>query len=177
MQIICEAVGYVRSQQHYGSGKENFWGSETSVIELTDQFTSEALVGLSEFSHIEVLFHFDKLPIEAIHKGARHPRGNPDWPQVGIFAQRAKARPNRIGATICRLLRVNGMSLTVENLDAFDGTPVLDLKPVLTKFIPNKTDIVEPLWAHELMRDYFASKTSSNSNKINHKTSLPTQKS
>jgi len=86
--------------------------------------------------------------------GARHPRGRTDWPRVGIFAQRAKARPNRIGVTTCELVGIDGRLVRVRGLDAIDGTPVLDLKPYMAGFAP-RTTVREPDWAVELMRDYW----------------------
>src|SRR3954451_15804313 len=94
-----------------------------------DRFGPEALMGLGEFSHVEVVFVFDRVPPEKVLTASRHPRGNPDWPEAGIFAQRGSGRPNRIGVTVCRLLAVDGRTVTVQALDAIDGTPVLDLKP------------------------------------------------
>lgn len=90
----------------------------------------------------------------SISTGLRHPRGNPAWPKVGIFAQRASSRPNRIGSTICRVERVEGTRLYVCDLDAMVGTPVLDIKPVMREFLPRQ-EIRQPDWTHELMRDYF----------------------
>jgi len=153
--IAMTPIGTVRSQ--VGAGKEDFWGNAESTIELDSAaFTTEALAGLSEFSHVEVLFHFHNLPEERIVTRTRHPRENPDWPRVGIFAQRGKARPNRTGATICRLLGVNGLRVKVSGLDAFDGTPVLDIKPVMAEFVPEKSEIRQPAWSRELMASYFA---------------------
>ena len=101
-----------------------------------------------------MVFHFDRVPEAQINTGARHPRERTDWPLVGIFAQRGKARPNRIGVCICRLLSVSGTALKVRGLDAIDGTPVLDIKPVMKGFLP-RGEISEPGWAHELMRGYW----------------------
>jgi tRNA (Thr-GGU) A37 N-methylase len=89
---------------------------------------------------------------------ARHPRNNPAWPMVGIFAQRGKNRQNWIGSTICRVLSVEGKVLCVAELDAIDGTPVLDIKPVMREFLPRETT-VQPAWVSELMRDYWARKS------------------
>ena len=86
--------------------------------------------------------------------GARHPRGRQEWPLVGIFAQRAKARPNRIGVSTCRLLGVTGRTIRVADLDAIDGTPVLDIKPYVAEMGP-RTTVVEPEWIKELMTDYW----------------------
>ena len=86
--------------------------------------------------------------------GARHPRGNLDLPRVGIFAQRGKDRPNRLGLCVCPLLKVEGTTLTVRGLDAIDGTPVVDIKPWMKGFAP-RGEVREPEWAAEIMRDYW----------------------
>jgi tRNA (Thr-GGU) A37 N-methylase len=111
-------------------------------------------MGLEAFSHAEVLFHFHLVPDNKVETGARHPRGNPDWPRVGIFAQRGKNRPNRIGVSVCRILSVKGREIEVQGLDAIDATPVLDIKPVMHEFLP-RGDIRQPDWAGELMKDYW----------------------
>lgn len=130
---------------------DDVWGGVISRIELdASQFTPECLAGLHEFSHVEIVFLFDRVEKSEIAVGARHPRGRPDWPLVGIFAQRAKNRPNRIGATACRLISVNDLSLMVEGLDAIDGTPVLDVKPCMREFAP-KGEVRQPARATELM--------------------------
>ena len=131
------------------------WDSVQSAIVLDpQQFKADALAGLDAFSHIEVVFHFDRVPDDEIRSGARRPRGREDWPAVGIFAQRGKGRPNRIGVCVCRLERVDGLTLHVRGLDAIDGTPVLDVKPVMTGFLP-RGEIREPAWAAEIMKDYW----------------------
>lgn len=71
------------------------WDSVTATITLDgEQFESDALWGLDEFSHVEVVYLFDRVDPDTVQTAARHPRGSPDWPKVGIFAQRAKGRPN-----------------------------------------------------------------------------------
>ncbi|MFH7598520.1 SAM-dependent methyltransferase [Streptomyces racemochromogenes] len=131
------------------------WGREQAVIRLdAELFGPEALYGLEDFSHVEVVYHFDRVPVEKIETGARHPRGNRDWPLVGIFAQRGKNRPNRLGVSRCRVVRVDGLEVHVEGLDAVDGTPVLDLKPYMEEFGP-RGGVHQPEWATALMRDYY----------------------
>ncbi|MEU3407401.1 SAM-dependent methyltransferase [Streptomyces sp. NPDC006670] len=131
------------------------WGRERAVIRLdAGLFGPEALYGLEDFSHVEVVYHFDRVPQEKIETGARHPRGNRDWPLVGIFAQRGKNRPNRLGVSRCRVVRVEGLDVHVEGLDAVDGTPVLDLKPYMEEFGP-RGEVHQPEWATALMRDYY----------------------
>jgi len=113
------------------------------------------VAGLQEFSHIEIVFVFDQVEPADIERGARHPRGNLSWPAVGIFAQRAKMRPNRIGVTVCRLLEVDGLVLRVAGLDAIDGTPVLDIKPYMSEF-GARGEVRQPPWSHELMAGYWS---------------------
>ncbi|WP_225199326.1 TrmO family methyltransferase, partial [Gluconobacter oxydans] len=91
---------------------------------------------------------------EKIETGARHPRGRQDWPLTGIFAQRGKKRPNRLGVTVCKIFTVEGMRLEVEGLDAINGTPVIDVKPVMREFLPRE-DIRQPVWVSELMAQYW----------------------
>jgi len=130
------------------------WGDVDSVITLCAPYGADALLGLREFSHIEVIYLFDRVDAEAVTRGARVPRGNPAWPEVGIFAQRAKNRPNRLGLATCRLVAVDGTALRVRGLDAIDGTPVLDIKPFMAEFGP-RGQVDQPAWSHDLMRHYF----------------------
>jgi tRNA-Thr(GGU) m(6)t(6)A37 methyltransferase TsaA len=130
------------------------WGEIESTITLVEPYGPSALVGLDAFSHIEVIYLFDQVAVDTVHTGARVPRNNPAWPAVGIFAQRAKFRPNRLGLSTCELLAVDGIALRVRGLDAIDGTPVLDIKPYMTEFAPRRVT-TQPVWSHELMASYF----------------------
>ena len=146
-------VGYVKGGR--SEADDDHWGASRARIELDPlSFESEVLAGLADFSHLEVIFIFDRVPEDTIEFGARRPRGRADWPMVGIFAQHGKMRPNRLGHSICRIVRVHGLAIEVEGLDAIDGTPVLDLKPVMRGFLP-RGDIREPSWASEIMKDYW----------------------
>jgi tRNA (Thr-GGU) A37 N-methylase len=146
-------IGRVRGGR--AEAQDDSWEAVEAYIELDGtRFGPEALAGLAGFSHVEVVFHFDRMPDGEINTAARHPRGRSDWPLVGIFAQRGKGRPNRIGVTACRLLAVEGLALKVRGLDAIDGTPVLDIKPVMTGFLP-RGEIRQPAWAGEIMKDYW----------------------
>lgn len=159
-QYTIVPVAYVAGSRV--AAEDDFWGGATAVIELTDVFPEEALLGLTDFSHVEVLFLFHQVAEEKIVTAARHPRNNPDWPVVGIFVQRAKSRPNRLGSTICRIISVSGRRLTVAELDAIDGTPVIDLKPVMTEFLPRQ-QVSQAKWAQELMQDYWLGNASQQS--------------
>jgi tRNA-Thr(GGU) m(6)t(6)A37 methyltransferase TsaA len=152
IHIAVEPIGYVSSTR--AAVVDDGWDEEASSIQLLPAFGPDSLAGLGDFSHIEVLFHFHKIDAIRVVTGARHPRGNAAWPLTGIFAQRAKDRPNRLGTTICRLLRIEGGRLQVSGLDAIDGTPVLDLKPVMREFLPRGA-VVQPAWSHELMQGYW----------------------
>ena len=135
--------------------EDDDWGGSRARIALdAERFDDEALMGLETFSHAEVVYVFDKVTDDQVVTGARHPRGNPEWPRVGIFAQRGKNRPNRIGVTVCEILTVNGRVLEVRGLDAIDGTPVLDIKPVMSGFAPRGPHR-EPDWARAIMERYW----------------------
>ncbi len=131
------------------------WGNSRAVIRLDpERFTDEALQGLDAFSHAEIIFLFDQVSDDQITTSARHPRGNPDWPRVGIFAQRGRNRPNRLGVSVCRIVAVDGLELAVEGLDAIDGTSVIDIKPVMAGFQPRGA-VREPDWARAIMAGYW----------------------
>jgi tRNA-Thr(GGU) m(6)t(6)A37 methyltransferase TsaA len=130
------------------------WGAVEAVIRLDgEQFGTEAVAGLDAFSHLCVVFHFHLVDEADVVNGARRPRGNPDWPEVGMFAQRAKMRPNRLGVSNCALIGAVGLDLAVRGLDAVDGTPILDIKPFIREFEPAESR--QPPWATELMTGYY----------------------
>jgi tRNA (adenine37-N6)-methyltransferase len=151
--VEMQPIGRVRSART--EPLDDDWDAVPAAVELDgDRFGPEALAGLTEFSHVEVVYVFDRVDPASVQTGARHPRGNREWPEVGIFAQRGKGRPNRIGVTVCRLLGVDGLRLEVQGLDAIDGTPVLDVKPYLSEFGP-RGEVRQPAWSHELMAGYW----------------------
>lgn len=151
--IVLTPVGLVHSPVH--EPLHDVWGGVISQIELdSSRFAPDSLKGLDEFSHVEIVFTFHRIPDTEVYFGARRPRGRTDWPEVGMFAQRGKNRPNRIGVTVCRLLSVQGLTIKVEGLDAIDGTPVLDIKPYMAGFAP-KGRVRQPAWAQELMMGYW----------------------
>lgn len=152
MSFTVDPVAFVHAER--SSAEDDHWGATHSKIVLAGGLGPEALAGLDTFSHVEVLFLFHAVDREHVTTGARHPRDNAAWPKVGIFAQRGKSRPNRIGSTICRVVSVEGRALTVAELDAIDGTPVLDLKPVMREFLPREPTH-QPNWVAELMSDYW----------------------
>jgi tRNA (Thr-GGU) A37 N-methylase len=153
--ITLTPIGFVRGGR--AEPIDDGWDAVSAAIELDGaRFGPEALASLTDFSHVEVVFHFHAAPEAKTHYGARHPRGRADWPLVGIFAQRGKDRPNHLGVTVCRLTGIDGLSLSVVGLDAIDGTPVLDIKPVMREFLP-RGEVVQPPWATKLMAGYWRS--------------------
>ncbi|HET6509810.1 MAG TPA: SAM-dependent methyltransferase [Baekduia sp.] len=135
--------------------RDDDWDAERAILRLdAGRFGPEAVAGLDAFSHLEVVYLFDRVDPAGVETGARHPRGNRDWPRVGIFAQRAKDRPNRLGVSRCALERVDGLDLHVAGLDAVAGTPVLDVKPYMPEFGP-RGPVHQPAWSRELMAGYW----------------------
>jgi tRNA (adenine37-N6)-methyltransferase len=135
---------------------DDYWGGTRAVIRVDGtRFTAEATKGLGEFSHLEVVFRFHLTDPTDLNLGARRPRGNPDWPEVGTFGHRNMRRVNWLGVSRCRLLKVDGLDLHVEDLDAVDGTPILDIKPWFAEFGP-RGEVREPAWPGQMLRDYFA---------------------
>jgi tRNA-Thr(GGU) m(6)t(6)A37 methyltransferase TsaA len=148
-----KAIGHVRGGRNVP--EDDNWEGSSAEIELDpNQFNAEALLGLDQFSHAEIVFVFDQVRPDDITYDARHPRGRTDWPKVGIFAQRGRNRPNRIGVSVCRIVQVSDLTLHVRDLDAIAGTPILDIKPVMTGFLP-RGKVKEPGWAREIMERYW----------------------
>jgi tRNA-Thr(GGU) m(6)t(6)A37 methyltransferase TsaA len=152
MHFTVNPIAFVSALRHHA--EDDYWGNEQARITLVEALPTESLTGLAEFSHVEVIFVFHQVEEDRINSGARHPRNNPAWPAVGIFAQRGKNRPNRLGSTICKLVAVEGRSLLVTELDAVDGTPVLDIKPVMSEFLPRES-VVQAQWSKDLMVNYW----------------------
>jgi len=145
-------IGVVNSDR--SEPVDDGWDRILATITLHPPFDADSILGLDAFSHLEVVYLFDRVEPDDVTTGARVPRGNPEWPAVGIFAQRAKNRPNRLGVSTCELVGVSGSALSVRGLDAIDGTPVLDIKPFMAEFGP-RTPVRQPAWSHELMSGYF----------------------
>ena len=150
MDIVMEPVGRVvnavREKKHTG------WGEDVSSIVLEEKYHT-GLKGLEGFSHAVILFCLDRARYDKSEHLNRRPRGREDMPLVGIFAQRSKDRPNRIGMTSVEILSVSDSTLVVRGLDAIDGTPVLDIKPYYPVY--DRRDATVPEWVERLMDNYF----------------------
>lgn len=151
MEIILQPIATVKNSRK--APTDDFWETVISDIELADHVPTEAFENISDFSHLEIIYYFDKVKPEDIVFSGR-PRGNPNYPLVGIFGQRKKDRPNTIGLCTVELLEHNGRKIKVKFLDAIDATPILDIKPVFKEFKPSK-EILQPKWVADLMKDYW----------------------
>ncbi|HET9141568.1 SAM-dependent methyltransferase [Actinophytocola sp.] len=145
-------IGTVRNDRTDVQHTDN-WGAVRSTITVDERFGEACLQGLEGFSHVEVLFLFDRLPELDDYREPRPSRGRADLPPVGVFAGRGPRRPNRIGVTCCTIESVDGRDLTVVGLDAVSGTPVIDLKPTMAEFLP--ANVTQPEWVGRLMSEYF----------------------
>lgn len=108
---------------------------------------ADGLLGLDGWSHVNVFYWFDQNDVAAKRRILRvHPRGNPDNPLTGVFACRAPFRPNLIALSVAKILSVAGNLVTLDTLDALEGSPILDLKPFIPPDAPTQ-DVVIPAWA------------------------------
>jgi tRNA (Thr-GGU) A37 N-methylase len=152
MKHNVRAIAYIRNER--SEALDDNWDDVVSTVELAQDVPSESLVGLAEFSHVEIVFFADwaeDVPPAPWH---RHPRGNERWPDVGIFAQRNKDRPNRILLTTVAIDEISDRSFSVRGLDGIDGTPVVDIKPVFRWSVP-RGELRVPVWSEELGENYF----------------------
>ena len=146
-------IGYVEGGR-LAAEKDHWAGNRSRLVLDPARFTPAALAGLSEFSHVMVMFYFHVDADEGVEFGARRPRGRADWPEVGIFAQRGRMRPNRIGVSIAAIEAVEGLEVSVSGLDTIHGTPILDLKPAISGYAP-RGRFFQPDWADALMANYW----------------------
>jgi tRNA-Thr(GGU) m(6)t(6)A37 methyltransferase TsaA len=145
LKFNLKPIGFVRTE---AIGKEVRDKSLVSKIVFREGLT-EALKGIQGFSHLFVIFWLHQIKERDIMKV--HPRGRQDMPLLGIFATRTPHRPNPIGLTRVKLLKVEKNVITVQGLDAFDGTPVLDIKPY--DFWDTTEDATVPDWWMKLEKE------------------------
>ena len=149
-ELIMRPVGHVRNAVR--EKKDTSWGTDVSVIELEEAYAA-GLKGLADFSHAIILFYLDQAKFDPEKHLLRRPQNRDDMPEVGIFSQRCKDRPNQIGMTAVEIVSVSERMLTVKGLEAVDGTPVLDIKPYFPAY--DKRDAAVPEWTERLMSHYF----------------------
>lgn len=139
MGVNVQPMGHVRKQ------------ADRTWIVLEPQY-QPGLLGLEGFSHIHVLwwFHLNDTPEKRATLQV-HPRGNPQNPLTGVFATRSPARPNLIGLTLCRIVAIRPLEVEVAEIDAIDGTPVLDIKPFIPSF-DTASEVREPGWLNTKLK-------------------------
>jgi tRNA-Thr(GGU) m(6)t(6)A37 methyltransferase TsaA len=146
-EITLKAIGRVRNSTR----KKNREGWESVISELIiDPKYEEALEGVEDYSHLFILFWLSRmLPRDRGRVPKIHPKSRLDLPLVGFFSTRTQYRPNPIGLTLVKLLKREKNILEVRGLDAINGTPVLDVKPISprTEF-PRRTRV--PGWYYRL---------------------------
>lgn len=141
-------IGHVENGVH--PGHEVTWEEIDSKILIYPEW-AEGLEGLDEFSHIVVLFWLDRPRQEGTPLKV-HPEAREDLPLVGVFATRSPMRPNAIGLTAVELLSKDGNTLCIRGLDAYHGTPVLDIKPYLVRG-DMKCGATIPKWLRRLWEE------------------------
>ena len=151
MEIKLRPIATVKNSRTKPA--DDFWAEIISEIELADHIPADAFENISDFSHLEIIYYFDKVKSKDIVFSGR-PRGNLNYPLVGIFGQRKKDRPNTIGLCTVELLEHKERTIKVKYLDAISGTPILDIKPVFKEFQP-KEEIKQPIWVNDLMKNYW----------------------
>jgi tRNA-Thr(GGU) m(6)t(6)A37 methyltransferase TsaA len=149
--FALRTIGFVRSSASEKTDEN--WGQVESLIELLPKYRP-GLRGLGEFSHVLVIAFLHGAEFDAARHLVRRPRGQADMPEVGIFAQRAKDRPNPLGVTVAPIVALEPTGVRVRGLDAIDGTPIVDLKPYFPQF-DSAPGARVPDWVARLMRGYF----------------------
>ncbi len=118
---------------------------ETTWIEIFEPYC-DALLGLDGFSHIQVLFWFHENDTAERRNTLRvHPRGDKKNPLTGVFATHSPLRPNLIGLTLCKIKSIQDRRIEIEDIDAFDGTPVIDVKCFISGST-SETEVRVPDW-------------------------------
>ena len=145
--IRLKPIGFVRTEADLEDLKHRSARSEIIV----NKKLRRGLDGIGGFSHIFVLYWMHKASKSQREILTVHPRHRSDIPKQGIFATRSKYHPNTIGLTIVKLLKKTGNTLVVKGLDAYDGTPVLDLKPYDYWDRPKKIRV--PAWWKKLEKE------------------------
>jgi tRNA (Thr-GGU) A37 N-methylase len=146
--VIARVVGGHRGRL------DDYKGNVESIIRIVPSIPEGALQGIEEFSHLEVTWHFSLGSDKDIELEPRSPRDNPAWPATGGLVHRNHRRPARIATSYPRLLRVEGRDLHVVDLDADDGTPVIDLAPVFQEMLP-RGPVHQPEWPTDMLRNYW----------------------
>ena len=150
MDLTVRPIGTVKN--YVTDRKDTAWGEDVSDV-ILDRAYIGGLKGLEDFSHAIIVFLLDQAHFDPEKHLQRRPQNRDDMPVTGIFAQRGKDRPNRIGITAVEILSVTEDCLAVRGLDAIDDTPVLDIKPYYPAY--DRKEAAVPEWVNRLMEHYF----------------------
>ena len=122
------------------------------TIEIDPEYEN-GLMGLDQNSHIIVFSWFHESDTPQKRETLQvHPRRDKANPLTGVFATRSPVRPNPISISACRILSIDGTVIHVDDIDAFDGTPVIDIKPYVPR-LDAISDVTMPVWAEEEPHD------------------------
>jgi len=161
--IRLTPIGIVRNRSEKAAWQEKGWLDRAARMKaqrdslsdiVIDGVPEEALEGIEDYSHITVIYWAHL--IDDRRRAATmkvHPIGNPDFPEVGVFATQSPVRPNPILCTPVRLLERKGNRLKVTGLDALDGSPVLDIKPYVSSQGELK-NAMTPAWMQRINREF-----------------------
>lgn len=134
--------------------QDDYHGDVRAIIRLNNEYPLDSVQGLTEFSHVQVVWKMHLARPEDIELHARSPRGNSRWPETGTFVHRNHRRPDQVGISHPRLLGVEGRDVHVTDFDAVDGTPVLALAPWFPVMGP-QGEVHVPAWVDEMTPRYW----------------------
>lgn len=131
MSYKINPIGYVKSpiQSRHDAPKQESENAPQAVLEILPEF-APAMDGLKQGQTIRLVTWFDRA-----YRGTLecHPRGNSAVPMRGVFSTRSPDRPNPVGLHKVKIVEINENNITVDHLEAMDGTPIVDIKIAITK--------------------------------------------
>jgi tRNA (adenine37-N6)-methyltransferase len=149
--VTLKVIGYVESSVKEQT--DDLWGKVEARVVLHPDYC-RGLKGIEQFSHAIIVTFLHEARFDPPKHIVRRPRGLDSMPEVGIFAQRAKDRPNPLGITAVSIVRIESGVLVVRGLDAINGTPVIEVKPYYPAYDCVMNASV-PDWVDRLMKGYF----------------------
>ncbi|MFN3527581.1 MAG: tRNA (N6-threonylcarbamoyladenosine(37)-N6)-methyltransferase TrmO [Candidatus Altarchaeaceae archaeon] len=154
MEIIFKPIGYAYTNFSDEEVKEK--GKDIEYrIEILKEY-EEGLDKIDGFSHLIVIFYFHKLREDQLNvlkvKPKRYRKFNNELPLIGVFSCDSPSRPNPIGLSVVEFIKREGRNLYVKGLEAFNGTPILDIKPYTPDRSINKEEIKVPDWYKNLIK-------------------------
>lgn len=143
--IKLKNIGHIESIYSKTSGNKN---NIIANIVINKKY-KDAIKGIDEYSHVIILYWLNKISNNEREYLTVHPNGKKNIPKVGVFSTRNKARPNPIGLTIVEFISKKDNILKVKGLDAFNDTPIIDIKPYDFHDIKNNIKVPDWLQKHK----------------------------